>query len=230
MSDAHLTLPPPVELRRAEDQFMELYGSTSVMNTYLKIAVLCLSFIGVGLLVLSFKLYDASRNVKPIVIRISDVGRAEAINYPGLEYQPQEPEIKYFLIQFVNDYYGRMRATVKENVARSLFFLDGRLAEEIMEKNKKTKDLETFLSGQGEDVDVQVKSVAIEDLRKAPYRATVDYEKVFYQPSTRQEIRRERYVGNFVFTVKDKVSNAMIPVNPLGLTITYFREDQAFQP
>jgi len=229
MSDVHLTLPPPVELRRAEDQFMELYGSISVMNTYLKVAVLCLSLITVGLLILSFKMYDASRNLKPLVIRISDVGRAEAVNYPGLEYQPQEPEIKYFLVQFVHDYYGRMRATVKENVARSLFYLDGRLAEDIMEKNKKTKDLETFLAGQGDEVDVEVKSVAIEDLRKAPYRATVDYEKVFYQPSTRQEIRRERYVGNFVFTVKDHVANPMVPVNPLGLTITYFREDQAFQ-
>jgi hypothetical protein len=29
--------------------------------------------------------------------------------------------------------------------------------------------------------------------------------------------------------VKDHVPNALIPVNPLGLTITYFREDQAFQ-
>jgi hypothetical protein len=25
------------------------------------------------------------------------------------------------------------------------------------------------------------------------------------------------------------VDNARIPINPLGLTITYFREDQAFQ-
>jgi hypothetical protein len=29
--------------------------------------------------------------------------------------------------------------------------------------------------------------------------------------------------------VKERVPNAMIPINPLGLTITYFREDQAFQ-
>ena len=121
-----------------------------------------------------------------------------------------------------------MRATVKENFAKSLYFMDGRVADEIMEKNKKTKAIETILSGQGEEVDVQVKNVSIEDLRKPPYRATVDYEKVFYAPSTRHELRRERYIGNFIFTVKDRITNAMIPVNPLGLTITYFREDQAF--
>jgi type IV secretory pathway component VirB8 len=36
-------------------------------------------------------------------------------------------------------------------------------------------------------------------------------------------------VANVVFVVKDRIPNALIPVNPLGLTITYFRADQAFQ-
>ena len=35
-------------------------------------------------------------------------------------------------------------------------------------------------------------------------------------------------MGQFVFVVQDRVPNAVIPINPLGLTITYFREDQAF--
>jgi len=47
--------------------------------------------------------------------------------------------------------------------------------------------------------------------------------------SDRTETKRERYIGNFVFTIRDHVPNSFIPVNPLGLTITYFREDQAFQ-
>jgi len=32
-----------------------------------------------------------------------------------------------------------------------------------------------------------------------------------------------------VFVVKEHVPNSIVPVNPLGLTITYFREDQAFR-
>jgi type IV secretory pathway TrbF-like protein len=229
MSDVHLMLPPPNDLPKAREQFMELYGSTAVMNTYLKLALLCLCVLCVGLVALSMKIYEASRNLRPMVIRITDVGRAQAVNYASLQYEPQEPEIKYFLMQFVHEHYGRMRATLQENFARSLYFLDGLLADEIMERNKKTKALETFLAGQGDEVDVQVKNVSIEDLRKPPYRATVDYEKVYYTPAMRQEIRREKYIGNFLFTVKDRVTNAMIPVNPLGLTITYFREDQAFE-
>jgi type IV secretory pathway TrbF-like protein len=230
MSNAPMAVPPqPNDYDHAEEQFLEIYGSTSVMNTYLKVALLCLCAVCGGLTALTLKVFEASRHLKPLVIRINDVGRAQAASYDSLEYKPQEAEIKYFLIQFVQQHYGRMRATVQENFSRSLYFLDGRLADEIIEKNKKSKALETFLSAQSEEVDVRVNSVAIEDLRKPPYRATVDYEKVFFTPGTRQETRREKYVGNFVFTVKERVTNAMIPVNPLGFNITYFREDQAFQ-
>jgi type IV secretion system protein VirB5 len=132
-------------------------------------------------------------------------------------------------MQFVQEHYGRMRATLKENYARSLYFLDGRLADAVIEANKKSKAIETFLAGQDAEIEIRIDNVAIEDLRKPPYRATVDFEKVFSNPADHQEMRREKYIANFVFIVKDQVPNAMIPVNPLGLTITYFREDQAFQ-
>jgi len=32
-----------------------------------------------------------------------------------------------------------------------------------------------------------------------------------------------------VFSFKRKIENDLITINPLGLTITYFREDKAFQ-
>ena len=73
-----------------------------------------------------------------------------------------------------------------------------------------------------------MKNVTLEDLRQPPYRATVDFEKVHLAPATRAELRREAFVANLVFVLTQKVDNARIPVNPLGLTITYFRDDQAF--
>ena len=157
------------------------------------------------------------------------LGQAEAVNYGSLEYHPQDAEIRYFLMQFVQLHYARQRATVRENYARSLYFLDGRLASAIIENDKKNKIIENFLVGTGEEIEVNVDNVSIEDLRRSPYRATVDFEKVYYTPADHLELRREKYIANFVFVVKDHVSNTMIPVNPLGLTITYFREDQAFQ-
>jgi type IV secretory pathway TrbF-like protein len=229
MSDVHLMPPPTPDFNAAKRQFVELHGSIAVMNTYLKIAVLSLCAVCLGLVVLQVKTYQHLLNVKPLVIRINDLGRAEAVSYNDLEYHPQEAEIKYFLIQFVEQHYGRMRATLKENYARSLYFLDGRLADALIEANKKSNTIEGFLAGQSEEIEIRVKNVSIEDLRSAPYRATVDFEKIYSSPTDHMEIRREKYVGNFVFIVKDHVPNVMIPVNPLGLTITYFREDQAFQ-
>ena len=212
----------------AQRQYVEQFGSLVVMNTYLKLAVLALCLVTLGLTGVLFKAYDWFRHPEPLVIRINDVGRAEAVRYETLEYRPQEPEIKYFLADFVQRHYGRMRATLRDNYARSLYFIDGRLADTIIESNKKTKIFETFLAGEGPECDIQVNNVSIEDLRSAPYRATVDFEKVYYGPD-HAEVRREKYVANVVFVIKNRVTNAMIPVNPLGLTITYFREDQAFQ-
>jgi len=73
-----------------------------------------------------------------------------------------------------------------------------------------------------------VKNVTLEDLRQPPYRATVDFEKVFIEPAGRTETRREAFVAHVVFAFTNQVDNARIPINPLGLTISYFREDQAF--
>ena len=219
---------PTKDFNAAKRQFVELYGSIAVMNTYLKIAVLALCGVCVGLVVLNINTSQRARNVKPLVIRINELGRAEAVSYGSLEYHPQEAELKYFLIQFVQRHYSRIRTTVRENFARSLYFLDGRLADAAIEADKKTKGIEGFLAGQNDEIEVNVKNVAIEDLRTPPYRATVDFERV-YTGADHLELKREKYVAHFVFIVRDHVPNAMIPVNPLGLTITYFREDQAFE-
>src|SRR5215472_1132272 len=95
----HLQLPPPKDFAAGRRQFVELYGSTAVMNTYLKIAVLCLCGVCLALTMVVVKVSSAARNVKPLIIRINNVGRAEAVTYSAFEYHPQEAEIKYFLIQ-----------------------------------------------------------------------------------------------------------------------------------
>ena len=89
---------PPIEkdYNAAKRQYVEQYGSVLVMNTYLKIAVLALSAVILGLVVLNIRTYQAFKYVKPLIIRINDVGRAEALKYEDFQYQPQEGEIRYF--------------------------------------------------------------------------------------------------------------------------------------
>jgi type IV secretory pathway TrbF-like protein len=221
---------PPVgyEYGEARRRYVEAYGSTLVMNTYLKVALLCLAVVTVGLIGLTLRIQHTAQQVKPLVIRIDDAGRATAVREVSLTYTPQAPELQYFLVQFVTGHYSRLRATVRQQYAQSLYFLDGRLADATIEANKKAGTIERFLTGSTEDIDVHVKNVTLEDLRQAPYRATVEFEKVYLSPATRAEVKRETFVAHVVFVLKDQVDNARIPINPLGLTITYFREDQAF--
>ncbi len=222
-------LPEPVarDFKTARSHSLELCGSLEVMNNYLKIAVLCLSLVCVGLIVISIRNSSPVREHGPFVVGIDTEGRPHVLSSESVEFHPQERELRFFLTQFVQDHYSRMRATVKDNYARSLYFLEGSLADALIESTKNSKSIESFLAGQGEENDAKIINVSIEDLRTSPYRATVDFEKVFFG-ADHQESRREKYTANFQFIVRDHVPNDFIPVNPLGLTITYFREDQSF--
>jgi type IV secretion system protein VirB5 len=221
--------PPPIESARR--QYVELFGSALVMNTYLKIALLCVSIVAVGLLVLNFRTVQKYEHLKPLVVRIDDVGRAQAVQYDTLTYRPQgqAPELKYFLTQFVAKHFARMRATAQERYAESLYFLDAALADATIAQNQRSQPLERFLAGAGDEIDINVRNVTLDELRTPPYRATVDFEKVSYAPGSRQEKKRETFVAQVTFVLRDQIPNAMVLVNPLGLTITYFRVDQAFQ-
>ncbi len=229
MTTREITLPPAgYEYGEARRRYVEQYGSAVVANRYLRIAVLSLAVVLVALVGLNVHTQRTFRTFKPLVIRIDEVGHAAAVSYDSLTYTPQAPELKYFLVQFVTMHYSRMRATVRQQYAQSLYFLDGRLADATMEANRQSGLIERFLTSGAEEVDVRVKNVTLEDLRQPPYRATVDFEKVYLSLSTRAEVRREAFVAHLVFVLADQVDNARIPINPLGLTVSYFREDQAF--
>src|SRR5947209_14806434 len=139
-----MAVPP---LQDAQRQYVELFGSALVMNTYLKIALLCVSLVAIGLLVLNFRTQAKYEHVQPLVIRIDDIGRAQAVQYDTLTYQPQgqAPELKYFLTQFVTKHFARMRATVKERFTESLYFLDAALADATIAQNQRAQTIENFL-------------------------------------------------------------------------------------
>jgi type IV secretion system protein VirB5 len=219
----------PKTLENAKRQFVELYGSALVMNTYLKIALVLVSLVALGLLALNFHIAGKFADLKPLVVRIDDVGRAEAIQYDATKYQPQAPELRYFLTQFTVKHFSRIRATVQREYTDSLLFLDASLADATIAENERTRALEAFLANPAADeVDVVVQNVSLTELSKPPYKATVTFQKVLYAPGTRMEKARQTHVAQVDFVMRDHVPNAYVRVNPLGLQVTYFRVDQAF--
>jgi type IV secretory pathway TrbF-like protein len=220
----------PKTLQNAKREFVELYGSALVMNTYLKIALVLVSLIALGLLALNFHTASKYAEVKPLVVRIDEVGRAEAVLYDATAYQPQPPELRYFLSQFVVKHFSRIRATVQREYPDSLFFLEPALADATIAQNDQSRALETFLTtSSADEVDVVVQNVSLSQLTTPPYKAAVAFQQVFYSPGTRSERARQTYIAQVDFVIRGHVPNEFIRVNPLGLQVTYFRVDQAFE-
>jgi type IV secretion system protein VirB5 len=220
----------PKTIENAKRQFVELYGSALVMNTYLKIALVLVSLVAAGLIALNFRTAAQAARVKPLIIRIDDVGRAEAVQYDATAYQPQAKELRYFLTQFIVKHFSRIRSTVQREYPDSLFFLEPALADATIAQNEQGRSLETFLTNAGADeTDIVVQNVSLSEVTKAPFKASVNFQKVFYTPGFRTERARQTYVAQIDFSLRQRVPNEFVRVNPLGLQISYFRVDQAFE-
>ena len=219
----------PKRLEDAKRQFVELYGSALVTNTYLRIALALVSLLALGLLILNFHTQATYASVKPLVVRIDEVGRAEAVQYDASAYRPQAPELRYFLTQFVVKHFSRIKATVQREYPDSLFFLDNTLADATIAQNDQSRAIETFLTSPTDEIDIVVQNVSLSELAKPPYKASVAFQKLFYTPGTRAERERETYMAQIDFVMREHVPNEFVRVNPLGLQITYFRVDQAFE-
>jgi len=214
----------------AKRLYLEQYGDPMVTYTYLKIALALLSIVCVALALIDLRTIRTFQNFRPLVIRIDDLGRAEAINYHNLEYKPQDAEAKYFLSEFSNLYYRRNRYTIQDDFSKSLYFLDGKLANGIFDAYRKGDIIKKFITNTAApEIDVDVEKVSLEEMQTPPFRARVDFYLVYYSPADHTELKRDLYTANFVFVFKSQVPNELIPINPLGMTITYFREDQAFK-
>ena len=217
-------------MNEAKQLYMEQFGEAIVTNSYLKITVAVLSLIILGLVILDVRTLNTFRNFKPLVIRIDELGRAQAVGYDAFSYKPEDKEAKYFLTQFCELYYRRNRYTVNDDFTKAFYFLDGKLGNDIMAAYKNDKAIENFLANPSSpEVDIDVQQVALEPMLKPPYKASVDFYMIQYSPVDHSVLKKTLYTATFVFVFRNDVPSQLIPINPLGLTITYFREDEAFK-
>jgi type IV secretory pathway TrbF-like protein len=213
----------------AGHKFLELYAEPVVTNTYLKVAILVLSIVALALLALLYRADTAASRLKPLVISVSDAGRGQVASYADFSKVPIDHVSKYYLARWTQLYYGRNHATLQRDFADSLDFFSNPLQNATLQRVQKAKTLEDFLLDPSQpNVGIQIDAVILEDLRQSPYRAQIQFEKVFYSPGDEQEERRERWTANVVYSFRDEVPNAMLLTNPLGLVISYVHEDQAF--
>jgi type IV secretory pathway TrbF-like protein len=225
MTDTDKTL----SVTDAGQKFLELYAEPVVTNTYLKVALLVLSAVTLTSSALLYRAETAASRLKPLVISVSDAGRGQVSSYADFSKIPVDRVSKYYLARWVSLYYGRNHATLQRDFADSLNFFSNDLQGASLLRVTKAKTLETFLlDPSAPNIDIEIHAVVLEDIRQSPYRAHVEFEKVFRSPGDQEEQRRERWTANVVFGFRDEVPNQMLLTNPLGLVLSYVHEDQAF--
>lgn len=213
----------------AGQKFLEAYAEPVVANTYLKACMFVLFAVSLVLAMLLYRTQSAAARLKPLVIYVNDLGRGEVHQYDEFRGIPIERVSKYYLSRWAQLYYGRNHSTLQRDFAESLNFFSNDLQRATLTRVKKEKTLEDFLLDPSTaNVDIQIASVVLEDARTAPYRARVEFQKVFRSPGDLQEQNRERWTANVVYSFRDDVPNEMLLTNPLGLVISYVHEDQAF--
>jgi len=217
------------DLTRAAEKYLEQYGEPLVMNTYLKITVLVLSVISMALAALVYRSQNALAAMHPMIVRINDVGRAEAIDYRNFQYRPQEAENKYYLSRWAELYFSRNRFTIERDQTNALYFLNGDVQRAVIDQERKDNFIQNYVRDSGLPfVDIEVKNVVLDDLRQSPYSARIALEKVFTNPADHSEVKRERWTATVTYVFRENVRNNELAVDPLGLTIVRFRADQAF--
>lgn len=217
------------DLTRAAEKYLEQYGEPLVMNTYLKVTVLVLCTICLVLTALVYRAQNALAAMHPMIVRINDVGRAEAIDYRNFQYRPQEAENKYYLSRWAELYFSRNRFTIERDQMNALYFLNGDVQHQVIDQERKDSVIQNYQRDSGLPfVDVEVKNVVLDDLRQSPYSARIEFEKVFTNPADHSEVKRERWTATVTYVFRENVKNNELAVDPLGLTIVRFRADQAF--
>ena len=217
------------EITRAAERYLEQYGEPLVMNTYLKVTILVLAVVCLVLAALTFKSQKALADMHPMIVRINDVGRAEAIDYRNFQYRPQEAENKYYLTRWAELYFSRNRFTIERDQTQSLYFLNGDVQRAVIDQERKDSSIQNYSKDSTLPyVDMEIKNVILDDLRQSPYSARIEFEKIFTNPNDHSELRRERWTASVTYVFRESVKNDELAVNPLGLTIVRFRADQAF--
>ena len=206
-------------------EYAEIWGETVHTNRHLRVLSVMLGGTGLLLAILALQLGSLDPP-KPIVIRVDEVGRAEALAYEAVEAQtdPLDPTTKYFLNRFIHDFYSRQRATVEQHWTRSLRFLTTDLANAAFEA--KSENIARVAAGvesrqvRGENVVLRLHASP-----DPPHSATADFELV--HTAREQKVERQRWSLSLKFIFIAEIPPDLIVTNPMGIVITYLQADRA---
>ncbi len=213
------------ENKDAGQEYAEIWGEAIHSNRHLRVLSIGLGLVALLLVIVVFRIVSVEPP-RPIVVRVDEIGRAEAIAYEAMEAQadPLDPTTKYFLNRFIHDFYSRRRATVEEHWSRSLRFLSTDLANASF--RAESQNIALLAAGATQD-ELQVDRVVlrIQANPQEPHSATADFDLV--RLVAQNEVGRKRWSLSLQFLFLDEIPSDLIVFNPMGIVITYLQGDRA---
>ena len=211
--------------RDAGREYAEIWGETVEANRKLRRLATMLGGACLALALVLLRIAGAEPP-RPIVVRVDEVGRAEAVAYDAATARadPLDPTTKYFLNRFVADFHSRRRATVEEQWARSLRFLSTELANAAFRERRRRGRRD----GRGDRGHrAPGRTGRAPHPPRARGAARGDGRLRPGPPQGRPEILRERWSLTLRFTFLDAIPSELVVHNPMGLLITYLQADRA---
>ncbi len=206
-------------------EYAEIWGETVHTNRHLRVLSAVLGGTGLLLAILALRLGSLDPP-KPIVIRVDEVGRAEALAYEAVQAQadPLDPTTKYFLNRFIHDFYSRQRATVEQHWTRSLRFLTTDLANAAFKAQ--SENIARVAAGvESRQVRVENVVLRLHAHPEEPHSGTADFELV--HTAREQEVERQRWSLSLKFVFLAEIPPDLVVTNPMGIVITYLQADRA---
>ena len=206
-------------------EYAEIWGETVSSNRHLRLLSMGLGGLTLLLAVVVVRL-GFREMPRPIVVRVDEVGRAEALNYKAVEAKsdPLDSTTKYFLNRFIHDHYSRRAATVQEHWTRSLRFLTTDLANAAFQVENRNIALVAARAA-SEETKVENIVLRIHANQSPPHGATADFELVRIRQE--KEVGREKWSLSLQFSYIDRIPPDLMIHNPMGIVVTYLQADRA---
>ena len=205
-------------------EFAEIWGEQMHAARHLRVVTGVLSLVilimGIALVRLAW-----APQPKPLVVRVDEVGRAEAVAYEAMEARadPMDPTTGYFLHRFVIDHYSRRSGSVQDYFSRSLWFLTPNVANAAY-ATESEEVAATALGVAEEELQVENVAVQIVPQPEEPHGASATFDLVRLRNGS--EVAREAWSVSMRFGFLPEIPAELVAWNPMGITISFLQGDR----
>ena len=208
----------------AAREFAEIWGEQLHASRHLRLLTGALALVVLLLGVTVIRLAWAPPP-KPLIVRVDEVGRAEAVAYEAMEAQadPLDPTTGFFLHRFIVDHYSRRPGTVREYWERSLWFLTPEVANAAYASQ--AEDVAATAVGlRDEERHVENVEVRILPQPTEPHSAAATFDLVLRRGG--EELARESWSVSLRFSFLPAIPAELVVRNPMGIVISFLQGDR----